>query len=148
MSPGGAGFCRGHWPEGDRQHWTQAASEMAGCPPQSRQTLSFHPEGLSERSYSTPRPLADTLEGAGPWRPVVRQVRPPPSRPSALPLAWPSPGRLHRLGARNAPPRARWVTGGRGHPPAQEPPSEDDRLPRSSLHLGGDTSMRTNKFKR
>lgn len=115
MSPGGAGFCRGHWPEGDRQHWTQAASEMAGCPPQSRQTLSFHPEGLSERSYSTPRPLADKPEGAGPWRPVVRQVRPPPSRPSAgvaLSRQAPPAGRQERpapssLGDRWAGPPSR-----------------------------------------
>ena len=104
-----------------RRHWTQAASEMLGCPsPQSRQRL-FPPRG-SKRSYSTPGLSANGPEGAGPWRPVGRQVRPPPA---ALPLAWPSPGRLHRLGARSSPAPSllgdRWV-----EPPSRQRKQSED----------------------
>ncbi|KAJ8779304.1 hypothetical protein J1605_012766 [Eschrichtius robustus] len=119
-TPGGVGTRRGHWPDGDgtgpRQplRWRGAHlhSPGRGC---------FHPGG-SKRSYSTPGLSANGPEGAGPWRPVGRQVRPPPA---ALPLAWPSPGRLHRLGARSSPAPSllgdRWV-----EPPSRQRKQSED----------------------
>lgn len=53
------------------QHWTQTVAKTEGCfSPQQR--LGQHPEGPKVMFHDGP-------EEAGPWRPVVKQVQPPPS---------------------------------------------------------------------
>lgn len=53
------------------QHWTQTVAKTEGCfSPQQR--LGQHLEGPKVMFHDGP-------EEAGPWRPVVKQVQPPPS---------------------------------------------------------------------
>lgn len=70
---------------------------MAGCPsPQSRQRLSLHTQGPKGRI-----PGHGRWAGRGGTQAASRKAGPATS--PALPLAWPSQGRLHQLGARSSP---------------------------------------------